>query len=225
MDRKTALIIGGSSGLGLELGRLLPKEQLIVLTGRRDPEEKRFEFKVLDIGSEVNQLSKDLDSLLKSLPKIELLIYAAGFYQEGTIASLNDEDIAKMANVGLLAPALVVSKILKKQSSIEGFIPITSTSEWTPRLNEPMYTATKAGLGMLAKSLSLDPAIKKTLHVGPSGMKTRFWENNPRDTSKMLDPRWVAEEILKAWPGNYKYKYLRVLREPARVEVVEERIS
>src|SRR3989338_6779319 len=128
-----------------------------------------------------------------------------------------------MEDIGLLAPALIVQRIIKKQGSLAGFIAITSTSQWTPRLLEPMYTAVKAGLAMLANSLSLDPRIGKVLVAGPAGMATRFWENNPRDMSKMLDPKWVAEQIIQLYADDFEYKFSRIMRDPPRVEIVETR--
>jgi hypothetical protein len=41
--------------------------------------------------------------------------------------------------------------------------------------------------------------------------------------SVMLDPKWVAEAIIKEWGESFFYKFARFLRGPARVEVVETR--
>lgn len=215
------LIIGGSSGLGLEMARLLKADHDVTITGRKNPEEHDLQFISLELGSE--SLSSDLDALVSSLPQVDLLIYAAGFFQEGTITDLSDEDIEKMNRVGVLAPALLLRRLLKNQEKLPGLIAITSTSQWTPRLLEPMYTAVKAGLGMLANSLSLDERIGKVMVLGPAGMRTRFWEADGRDTSDMLDPVWVAQEALVAWNGDFKYKFVRALRNPARIQVVETR--
>lgn len=219
--RQTALIIGGSSGLGLEMARLLSINCKVIITGRKDPKKSGVRFKelVLDKAS----LSADLDAFVAELPSIDLLVYAAGFFQEGILSDLSDTDIEKMNRVGLLAPALLLQRLLKKQGGLSGFIAITSTSQWTPRVLEPMYTAVKAGLGMLSNSLSLDERVGKVMVVGPAGMQTRFWESDERDTSNMLDPAWVAQEALAAWKDDFKYKFLRALRNPSRVEIVETR--
>jgi short-subunit dehydrogenase len=207
--KKKALIIGGSSGLGLEIAQLLSINCDVIITGRKNPSVPSIMFQELELGSE--SLEKGLDKLIKNLPKIDLLIYAAGFFQEGKIDQLSDNDIHVMNRVGLLAPAMILQRVLHKQGELHGFVAITSTSQWTPRLLEPMYTAVKAGLGMLANSLSLDDRIQKVLVAGPAGMRTRFWERDGRDTSDMLDPKWVAEQILEIWKGSYGYKYVRLL--------------
>ncbi len=221
-NHKNALIIGGSSGLGLELATTLPAKYHTIVTGRHDPKNEKVDFRVLDLNTR-DQLAGTLDEFVANLPRIDLLIYAAGFYQEGTISDVSDDDIAAMTGVGLLAPAMLLQRLLKKQSELPGFIAVTSTSQWTPRLLEPMYTSVKAGLGMLANSVSLDERIDKVLVAAPAGMNTRFWENSPRDASTMLDPKWVAEQILEQYSDNFKYKFTRILREPERVEIVETR--
>lgn len=219
--RSTALIVGGTSGLGLELARLFSKYHDILITGRSDPKIDTLRFHTLELGTD--SFKQNIDTLMEELPEIDLLLYAAGFFQEGRIDDLSDTDIEQMGRVGLLAPSLLLNRILRKQKKLPGFIAITSTSQWTPRLLEPIYTAVKGGLGMLANSLSLDERVGKVLVAGPAGMSTRFWENIPRDMSAMLDPKWVAEEIVKLWQTDYKYKYARILREPRRVEIVETR--
>jgi len=221
MKKQTAVIVGGSSGLGLELGHLLSKTHQVFVTGRRNPKQNSVAFISLELG--VGNLGDNLDKFINDLPSINILVYAAGFYQEGKIDELSDDDIRKMENIGLLAPILLTQRIMKKQDALAGFVAITSTSQWTPRLLESPYTAVKAGLAMFANSLSLDPRIGKVLVAGPAGMATRFWENNPRDMSKMLDPKWVAEQILGLYGENFKYKFTRIMRDPARVEVVETR--
>ncbi len=219
---KNVLVIGGSSGLGLEIALIFAKNNKVFVTGRHDPKDDRVTFLRLDLDSD--SLGQGVTQLLTELPCIDTLAYAAGFYQEGKISDLSDADIEKMNRVGLLASALFLQKILHAQEVLPGFIAITSTSQWTPRLLEPMYTAVKAGLGMLANSVSLDDRVGKVLVVGPGGMSTQFWERSGAPVPKdALKTKWVAEKIIELWAGTFEYKFARVLRGPARVEVVETR--
>lgn len=225
----TALIVGGTSGLGLELAILLhtKNEFEVYVTGRKEPESGQLRFVYFDIDSHTDQLPHRIDEITSSLPQqIDLLVYAAGFCQEDTIKQLTDDNIRKMMNVGLVAPTLILNRILNRQKRLPGFIAITSTSQWTPGIYEPVYTAVKAGLGMFANSLSLDPQVGKVLVAGPAGMKTNFWSNTEKDTSTMLEPAWVARQICQLYfEDNFKYKCAKILREPPRVEVLEKRIT
>ncbi|MDZ4226274.1 MAG: SDR family NAD(P)-dependent oxidoreductase [Patescibacteria group bacterium] len=222
--KPNALVVGGSSGLGLELARLLRDDYNVIITGRQDPKEENMQFRRLELGSiDDVQLFEDLNFLANSSPSIHLLIYAAGFYQEGRVDELTAQDIISAFQVGLVAPTMLLGRLLQGGQKLTGFIAITSTSQWTPRELEPVYAAAKAGLGMLAQSVSLDPRVHKVLVVGPAGMNTRFWRETKRDMSILLDPRWVAEQTLELYRGNFNYQLARVLREPPRVEVVETR--
>ncbi len=219
--KKSVLIVGGSSGLGLEIGKLFMEDHFVIVSGRTDPKVQGLDFRYLELGGV--SLETDLNILANDLPKIDLYVYAAGFFQEGTISGLTDDDINKMNRVGLLAPAMLLQRILRKQGNLPGFIVITSTSQWTPRQLEPMYTAVKAGLGMLAESVALDEKVGKVLVVGPAGMQTRFWDQDGRDTSDMLEPEWVAVRVMELWQGDFGYRFVRILRNPARVEIVKTR--
>ncbi len=209
--KPNALIVGGTSGLGLILAKKLSEKYNVIITGRNSVSVPNLTF----VSAEFTNLPHGLDEIRKLIysgMKFSLVVYAAGFYQEGKIDEISHDQITKMANVGLIAPALLMSLILKEQKELDGFIAITSTSSWTPRLKEPVYTGVKAGLGMLANSLSLDDRIKKTLVAGPAGMKTEFWEGTTKDTSKMLDPEWVADKILDAFRVHFKYSFIKLLR-------------
>lgn len=215
-----ALIIGGTSGLGLELAELLAPDYDVYVSGRRELTVPDIQFFELELNTD--SLAEKLDEVVENLPPINLFIYAAGFYQEAPLRDLSDSDLEKMYRIGLQAPTMLLARILRKQEKLPGFTAITSTSQWTPRPLEPMYTATKAGLGMLANSVSKDEQVGKVLVVGPAAMNTHFWET-ARDPDTVLNPGWVAEQILKEWEGEYEYKLIRVLREPARVEIAEVR--
>ncbi|MBI5079626.1 SDR family oxidoreductase [Candidatus Wolfebacteria bacterium] len=218
-----ALVIGGTSGLGLALALLLEQEGCqVFVAGRKDPKKNNLTFVNLDIGSDARKLSADLDNIVAMIKPVDLLVYAAGMFQHGALDKINDSDIAIMINVGIFAPALILQKLMRTQSKLPGVILITSTSQWMPRLEEPLYAATKAGLAMLGKSISLDKKIKKTLIVGPAGMDTKMWRGKKR-SGILLDPKWVASRILRLYKGGFAYKLVRILRDPPRVESVEKR--
>ena len=196
----------------------------MTITGRQDPKVDSLHFIPLDITSDIEKVSSDLERVVTSAPSWQLVILAAGYFQDGRLAKLSQEEVLTMYSVGLIAPTLLLQQVLQKQDSLPQLIAITSTSQWTPREREPVYTAAKSGLGMLANSLSLDTtAVDKVLVAGPSGMQTRFWVADGRDTSNMLDSDWVAAQILESTVGEFRYKFIKILREPPRVEEMEVR--
>ena len=219
---KTVLVVGGTSGLGLSLASLLATQPCdVYVTGRTDPDRVNLRFIELEI--DTDDLAGTLDNLIEPLQYFDLVIYAAGFYEEARIGESSDDFIMKMNRVGILAPMLLIAKLVRNQGHLPEFIAITSTSQWTPRELEPSYSAVKAGLGMFANSLSLDPIVGKVLVIGVAGMATPFWKNSGRDVTTMLRPDWVATQTIGQLYDDYRYRFVKILRSPQRVEVVETR--
>ncbi|MBS1227617.1 MAG: short-chain dehydrogenase/reductase [Proteobacteria bacterium] len=218
---KNILIIGGTSGLGLELAKIYDAlGHTVFITGRKDPNIHNLHFFKLSIDQNNQNLVTQIDELIRNIDKINTLIYVAGYYQEGKIDQLNDKEILEMINTGLTAPAILIQRLKNNPGKPLKVMFVTSSSQYTPRELEPIYTAVKSGLGMLGASLSLDQSIGKVLVVAPSGMKTPFW-NDSHNTSGYLNPTWVAEQIVELSSGPFKYRYAKILRDPERVEIVE----
>ena len=217
------LIIGGTSGLGLELAKLYNKDaHKVIIVGRKDPQDPALEFKKLPLSKSQN-LKEDIELFVGSLPIIDAFVYVAGFYQEGTLTELGTQDIKDMLDVGINAPIWFVRELLQQQGKLGQLVVVTSTNQWKPRLKEPIYTAVKAALGQFANSVSLDPRIKKTLVTGPASMNTDFWRMTKHDKTKFNDVAWVAGQMYEALIPDYSYAFIRVLRNPARTELVETR--
>ena len=221
-NSQRVLIVGGTSGLGLALATLLcEKGEEVFVTGKHNPENVALIYLPLVIGAETKNMDEELDHILEKIGPVDLLVYAAGFSQIGTLDVLTDKEIDAMLNISLAVPAKLLQRILQRQKKLPGLIAITSTSQWIPRMEEPVYAATKAGLAMLVASVSLDPRIKKTLVVWPSGMNTKM-QVGRKYKGILLDPSWVATQILEWYKTDFKYQLIRILRDPPRVETLEK---
>ncbi len=220
--KKNILIVGGTSGVGKELAaHYISDGHNVCVTGRKDRNLQGAYFQKFSITGISAHLGSDTDRVLSDFPNVNTLIYAAGYLQRGHIDSLSDDDLQTMVNVGLLAPMMLTQRLKTKSTSPLKVVFITSSSQYTPRELEPAYCATKSGLGMFGAALVRDPGIGKVLVVAPSGIRTPFWEGTIEDTETMLDANWVAKQIVELSSGVFKYKYATILRNPARVEIVE----
>ena len=214
------LIIGGSRGIGWELAKLYAAQgERVTVTGRTQPEkpENHITFQPLDLSS-LNYI-RDIDDFIDGAEHVDRLVFSPGFYQEGTITDLSPEQIVDMIQVCGTAFIFVARAILNKQVELSECIVITSSSQWTPRKLEPVYNFTKAGLGHFAHALALDERVKKMMVAGPTGTKTAFHKGRDIDMSTYHDPDWVARQIFDYSQGDYNYKFIRILRDPPRVEV------
>lgn len=216
------LIIGGTSGLGLELAKNMHASgDEVYVTGRRRLHEPALHYEAFDLSAP--HLPQRLNELLAKLPQIQTLVYAAGYFQDGRVTDLTESQIEEMIDVGGRGLIYAVQAILAKQGKLDELITITSTSQWTPRKLEPIYNFVKAGAGHFSNAMAEDGRIGKVLVAGPAGMDTAFWEGTNHDVSTMLDPVWVADKIMTLRGDEYTYRFARILRQPARVEVVETR--
>lgn len=222
--KKNVLVVGGTRGLGYELAKLFAQTNRVIVTGRTAPTiyDKDIEFRELELDFESTH---SFLSFAEKLPHIETLVIAAGYAQFGGLGSLHRTDILQMTRVGFLSPIIIVRELLHQQQQIPEYLQITSTSQWVPRANEPVYAATKAGIGMFAESMAGDPNIGRVMVASPSGMKTAFWNNLDNDTSQFLEPAAVANAIRDDWSSvtDYDFRHIGIQRNPLRVEVRNER--
>ncbi len=219
----SVLVVGGTSGLGLELAKDFQSDsQEVFITGRHDPNQPGLHFENFDLTSP--ELPHRIGELVMRLPEVSTLVYAAGYFQDGRVTDLTDRQIEEMVDVGGRGLIYFTKAILEKQGKLDELITITSTSQWTPRQKEPIYNFVKAGAAHFSNAMAEDGRIGKVLVAGPAGMRTAFWDGIERDDlDKMLDPEWVADEIVKLRDDDYKYRFAKIMRDPARVEVVETR--
>lgn len=220
----SALVIGGTSGLGLEIAHQLrgEHEEPVIVTGRHDPNVEGLEFR--KFGLSALNLPQRIGELILSLPPIDTLVYAAGYYQEGRISDLDDEEIENMLNVGGRGLIYALNRTLKVQDELGELITVTSTSQWVPRKLEPIYNFVKAGEAHLSNAMAEDERVGKVLVVAPAGMRTNFWEGIDRDDlDEMLDPAWVAEKTIGLRKDDYRYRFAKIMRKPPSVNIVETR--
>lgn len=215
------LIIGGSRGIGWELAKLYAKSASVVVTGRRAPDESvdNIQFEKLDLSSP--DYVEQIQNLVNKYGHIGRLVFSPGYYQEGTITELSTEEIADMIQVCGTSFIFAARAVLNAQGELAECIVITSSSQWTPRKLEPIYNFSKAGLAHFAHALSMDERVQKLLVAGPTGTETNFHRDRNVDMSTYHKPTWVAMQIFDNTLGNYRYKFIKILRDPAKVEVAE----
>lgn len=218
IQNQNVLVIGGTSGLGFKLATALESTNRVIVTGRTDPQRKRLEFCFLELGK-AETLSENLDIFTAELPNIDLMIYAAGSYDQGLLAEMNDKRIMKMHTIYLLAPTLFLVRMLKKRKHPFGLIAISSISQWRPKKTETVYCSLKAGFGMLAHCLSLDPGIVKVLVIAPARIGENDEDGAREGDYGKLDPSWITEIIFTEYSGSFRYKHINITRDPAHIEI------
>lgn len=201
------IILGGTSGLGLELAYKLRQanKQVFVLGNTHDYAMHGDGF-ALDVyhpdqvESAIHRLDQELGDR-----NLAQFVWAAGYGWRG-----NFEDqpaVRSMAEVNFAGALPLVQWAWQKMinnSQKSNLTIIGSTSSHKPRADEAVYVATKHAQAGLARSLGMqaeeqDLPVRVSLFL-PGGMKTAFWRNRemPIDYFTYNDPEKVAEHIVQA---------------------------
>lgn len=199
-SRPKAWIIGGTRGLGLALAEayLALGTHDVVVSGRNvgGLEARGFPSAYaktlrLDL-REPGVTDVDFSAIHGNA---DVLVYAAGIGQHEPLAELDPVELNRIVQVNLTAPARIVQSLLAHQKRLPRLVVVTSTSATTPRKDEAVYCASKAGLDMLTRCFALDERIAQTIIIAPGGMRTGFWDGTGRDTAGWMDAAEVAKAI------------------------------
>ncbi len=191
MNKKTVLITGATSGIGLETARVFAKNNFqLILCGRREERLNKLKAE-LDKDTKVHCLSfdvrnredvfKSIASLPEEFSSIDILINNAGNahgldnFQEG---NLDDWEAMMDINVkGLLyVTKAILPKMLEKNSGHIINIGSTAAKEVYPKGN--VYCASKAAVDAINQGLRIDlngTGIKVGA-IHPGLVKTEFSE-------------------------------------------------
>ncbi len=210
MRYQKALILGGSSGLGLEIakGCLFSgvTELISVSSSQPDRQGEHVRFIQCDFNNnhQVNTFAAMIgDDNEKSLADIDLFFWVAGVLHRHDFADLNLRQVRAMLDVNLNGP-LVIAHAVWQQMQLRNrsahFVVVSSSSGIKPRAAEAVYVAAKHAQVGFTRSLALENKdhLLHVLLVMPGGMKTPFWNRaRPNDYNSFLDPGEVASRIIQ----------------------------
>lgn len=184
LTKRTILITGGTSGIGLEMAKqLLSRDNIVIVTGRdqsRLDQAKRVLPSLHTIKSDVSDpaaiISLQADVLAR-FPALDVLINNAGIMRN---LNLNDnrglEDVTREIEINLSGPVRMVQQFLPHlKSRKESLIVIVSSGlAFIPLPVSPIYSATKAALHSYTQSLRVQLKGTRVIAVelAPPGTET-----------------------------------------------------
>lgn len=204
---KTALIIGGTKGLGLSLAWEAYNREIFLIIAGRSVYSKKVVIASPPVADRLELDLTDPESVqrvahLQPRP-LDYVFWVAGNFSRQHFSEMATERIDKMIDTHLRGPLrslqllhIGLACILKKPYHL---VTIASTSSWRIRENESLYCALKAAKAAFtrnfAKELVRDlPGSKVTL-VNPGGIKTGLFEGTGQDISNFMEPDVVARII------------------------------
>ncbi|MCK6259440.1 3-oxoacyl-ACP reductase FabG [Fictibacillus sp. KIGAM418] len=193
---KTALVTGGSRGIGREIVTQLVKNKINVIFTYNNGvdqaealvDELKNEGVVLRAIRCNLEEKSDLDHLidfLSELPmKLDFLINNAGFTMDQPFLKMKDEEWEKVLQVNLTAASYLTRRLLRTLLVQKGaIVNITSISGLIGTKGQVNYSASKAGMIGLTKSLSREIGRLgvRVNCVAPGYIKTDMLNGIPKD--------------------------------------------
>ena len=209
---RTALITGGSGGIGLSIVEKLIKNKIkVIILDINSPNKKILlnklvEFKKIDL-SDYKNLKICLKEIRKKYKKIEYIINAAGvlwFDKDIGLEKISLETWEKVLSINLSSIVVVLQSILPlmKKNKFGSIVHISSIDALSGD-NKPQdaYGSSKAALLRLSKSISIQYASKniRSNSILPGPIETpmqKRWEKNPeskKNLSKVIPLKRVGK--------------------------------
>lgn len=209
---KKVLITGCSSDIGKSITNIFLDNGYEVIGTYNTNIEKNIKSYKVDLTNE-----KEIDSLVKKVGNIDILINNAALSLDSPVEEKTKEEFMNVLDVNLVAPFLLIKKL---NPSVVVNIASTDGINTYSNLNVD-YSASKAGLINLTKSLALENKFK-IYAICPNWVNTSTIKNMNQDylksemkrvhQRKLIDPDEVAKQVFKLASGNKKSGYIKVMR-------------
>lgn len=186
--KRTALITGASSGIGMETAKILAKNFRLIICGRRQNRLDELkdllakETEVLTLNFDVRDKSSVFNAI-ENLPEhwksIDVLINNAGnAHGLATFDAAELDDLEAMIDInvkGLIYVSKAVIPLIK-QSENGHIVNISSIAGKEVYPNGATYCASKAAVESLSKGMRFDllPFGVKVTNVAPGAVETEF---------------------------------------------------
>lgn len=171
LEGKVALVTGGSRGIGLAIAKAVAEGGATVAVIGRNGERAQSAAADLPGGghagyacdvSAPEQVKDTLARVEQDLGPVELLINNAGITRDNILLRMKDEEFDEVIAANLKGPFLfmraVARGMMKRRSGV--ILNITSIVGLTGNPGQANYSASKAGLGALTKSVAKELASR-----------------------------------------------------------------
>lgn len=169
LQNKTALITGGNSGIGFATAKeFLEQGANVIITGRSqaglDQAKQELQGRVHTILSNTSNLG-DIRTLAKEVQKItphlDVLFINAGIGKFAPIEAVTEEHYDEQFNTNVKGAYFTIQELLPLINDGGSIILNTSISAHTGMASASVYSATKAALLTLARTLSAELLPRK----------------------------------------------------------------
>ena len=212
LNKRTILITGGTSGIGLELAKqLLGRGNTVIVTGRNKekldgakqalPGVHTFESDV----SDPKAIALLCDNVLAQFPALDTLVNNAGIMRN---LNFNQDsglkDITREIDINLSGPVRMIQQFLPHLKTRQRtlIVNVSSGLAFIPFAAAPVYSATKAALHSFTQSLRIQLAgIVTVIEVAPPAVETALLRGEFAEEmkgQKGMDVKVLAKKAIAA---------------------------
>lgn len=213
LDGNTALITGGSRGIGRAIALALAEEGCDIAIASRTKEEirqatdeiKEFGVRTLGIIADISKpddVNQMVDKTVKAFENLDIFISNAGVAIFKPFLELTLEDWDKTMDINLRGAFLCAKKVAEVmvKQKFGTIITICSSASKKTYPNQMAYVASKHGLLGLTKSLNIElkPYGIKVHAICPGGVDTKLTTDarSETDRSEWMQPEDIAHVVM-----------------------------
>jgi NAD(P)-dependent dehydrogenase (short-subunit alcohol dehydrogenase family) len=180
---RTALVTGGTAGIGLRIAQALrEREYVVAVAGRRRERvealmQSGFAGYALDV-ADATALAEAAQDLGRRIGKLDVLINAAGIVRQGALETLSVEAVREVLAANLEGTILATQAMLPLLKLARGSVVNFSTGlVRRPAPGTAVYAAAKAGIEGFTRSMALElgPAGVRVNCIAPSLVRSDIW--------------------------------------------------
>ena len=189
LQNKVAIITGAATGIGHAIAVRFAREGASVVVdyvgspktpNRTEDEIKSFDGKTIAVAADVSKAAEVqnlVERSVKAFGRIDIVVNNAGIEKRSAFVDYALEDFEKILAVNLIGPFLVsqwAARQMIRQGQGGRIINISSVHEDLPMPSNAAYCASKGGLRMLTRTISVELAKDKITvnNIGPGAVHT-----------------------------------------------------
>ncbi|MET3898133.1 NAD(P)-dependent dehydrogenase (short-subunit alcohol dehydrogenase family) [Devosia sp. UYZn731] len=182
LAKKTALVVGGASGIGLAIAKMAKQMGAKVVVADRDNDASSgLDFRRLDV-TELDQIATTINSIDTTYEGIDVLFNCAGVWGMEPLLEVTPAAFDRLFDVnvkGLFFVMQAVAKTMVSRARAGAIVNISSQAGRRGEADSPIYAATKASVISLTQSAAL-ALVKSSIRVNsiaPGVVDTPMWKS------------------------------------------------
>jgi NAD(P)-dependent dehydrogenase (short-subunit alcohol dehydrogenase family) len=200
----SALVTGGSSGIGLAIARMLREEGFELTLASRTPEKVEAAAAELGAQAVAANVAREEDCVqvvaahVERFGGLDLLVNSAGIGIAGTVETLQTKHLDLLLAINVRGLLLVSREAIPHLKQTRGWIVnVASIAGTTPTPGLTVYGATKAAVIALTRSQNaeLDTDGVRAVALCPGFVDTAMAEWTGLEADEMIQPEDCAEVV------------------------------